>query len=397
MTIRPGEEPRPGPARDDSARPGRRGLDPVSGASEPVARPGTPGRAPGGAGGNGSDPRRGAGTEPGAGRNGAAPSFQPRDDLRPADPGRGERGPGNSRGPGAQPPGRRSPFETGRPFGGGPAQGGRGPRGRGAPGAPGGPRDPRAGARGARPDPGDRARTDEFGVRGRGGAREPFDGLAAGLLAGPLFQWIGRLKGRQAALVLLGFVLAGMVGTVATNHDPGGLLGFMLITGSVVTALAVQRRAVYKLIPLPAIGYLVAAILTGAYHDRAIDTSKTEFGLSFLVWLASGFFWISAATILVLLIAGGRWLVSMQLVSGQFPMSRQRLGTGRPSRTTPAGPRPDRDPRADRDPRVARDSRDPWGDPAPRDGRAGRAPASRDPRDQSDSRDRGTEPPRPRY
>ena len=238
----------------------------------------------------------------------------------------------------------------------------------------------------------------------RGGGRGPRDrgnGLAADILAGPLFRWVGRLPGRRAALVLLGFVLVGMIGTVVTNHDPGGLLGFMLIAGSVVTAAAVQRRAVYKLIPLPAICYLGAAILTGAYHDRSIDTSKTELGLSFLQWLANGFFSVSAATILVLLIAGGRWLVSMQLVSGQFPMSVQRAGAGRTPRPAQApdpradlDSRSDRDPRADREPRT-RESRTPWGNVAPRDGRA--RPARRDPWDRGDNQDPRPEPPRPRY
>jgi hypothetical protein len=237
--------------------------------------------------------------------------------------------------------------------------------------------------------------------------RLPANGLAADLLAGPLFRWIGRLKARQAALVLVGFVLVGMVGTLVTRHDPGGLLGFMLIIGSVVTALAVERRAVYKLIPVPAITYLVAAVLTGAYHDRAIDTSKTEFGLSFLQWLASGFFWITAATILVLLIAGSRWLVSMQFVSGQFPMSGQRPGTRRPPRTGLApGPRADRDSRADREAQADRETRaprdrgEPWGDPAPGDERSRRfprPPADRNPWDPGDNRDRRIEPPRPRY
>lgn len=191
--------------------------------------------------------------------------------------------------------------------------------------------------------------------------------------------------------MLLGFVLLGIVSTVVINQDPGSLLSFMLIAGSVVAAFAVERQAVYKIIPLPALFFFGAAVLTGAYHDRAIDTSRTELGLSFLQWIASGFFAVSAATILVLLIAGGRWVMSMQLISGQFPMSAQRSGTGpRPPRTRPA-PRPP----ADRDSRATRDNSAPWGNPAPRDDRA--RPNDNDPWNHRDDRDPRDDRPRPRY
>jgi hypothetical protein len=56
-----------------------------------------------------------------------------------------------------------------------------------------------------------------------------------------------------------------------------------------------------------------------------------------------------AATILVLVIAGGRWLLSKQLVAGQFPMSGGGAGTSgrlRPGPSPrPAAPSPGREPR----------------------------------------------------
>jgi hypothetical protein len=103
------------------------------------------------------------------------------------------------------------------------------------------------------------------------------------------------------------------------------------------------------------------------------------------------------ATIIVLLVGGGRWLLGRQLISGQSPLSAGQPAPGRPrpvprdrgvdswaadnkpfdnptSRTSQTGPTPRqgtgprpgnapggaRPPRPPRDPRA---SRDPWGDP----------------------------------
>jgi hypothetical protein len=161
-----------------------------------------------------------------------------------------------------------------------------------------------------------------------------------------------------------------MVGTLATGRDPGSLLGFLVIAGGVIAALAIRQRAVYQIIPLPALTYLIACVLTGAYHDRAIDTSKTQLGINFAQWIASGFLAMSAATILVIVIAGARWLLRRQLVTGQFPMSEQRSAPDRAPRGSPApgtrqppaprGNRDQRERRDYRDDRNPRNSRDPW-------------------------------------
>jgi hypothetical protein len=179
-----------------------------------------------------------------------------------------------------------------------------------------------------------------------------------------LLRWIGNVPGWGAVLILAVAAIGGMVGTLAMGHDPGSLLGWLVVVGSVVAALAARRRAVYLIIPFPALTYLAAGVITGAIHDRAVDTSKEQLAVNFLQWIASGFLAMSAATILVIVIAGARWLLRRQVVSGQFPMSDQRSAQGRAPRTRPApregNPARDRRDYDYRDDRNPRDSRDPW-------------------------------------
>jgi hypothetical protein len=156
---------------------------------------------------------------------------------------------------------------------------------------------------------------------------------------------------RGAVYILLAAALLGVVGTVLTGREPGFWLGFCTVVGSIIAALAIRRRRLYMLIPLPALVLFFGAVVTGAIHDRGVDTSTTEIGVNFLQWIADVFFAMCAATILVLVIAGGRWLLSRQLVAGQFPMSGGGAGNGarpRPGPSPrPAAPSPGREPRDD--------------------------------------------------
>jgi hypothetical protein len=199
---------------------------------------------------------------------------------------------------------------------------------------------------------------------------------------------------RTAIFVLLAATLLGFIGTVLTKSQPGSLLGFCVIVGSIVAAVGIRRDAVYVIFPLPALAIFVAAVLAGAIHDRAIDTSTTEWGASFLQWTSNVFFSMCAATILVVVIGGARWLLSRQLVSGQFAMSDSAPG-GRGSRAVPPPGH-----RADRDPRGARNN-DPWGPADPWSNRNGPGGprANRDPRAPRDPWDdrrppTGSNPPR---
>jgi hypothetical protein len=190
--------------------------------------------------------------------------------------------------------------------------------------------------------------------------------------------------------IFFGAALIGAIGTVATHDDPGFLLGFMIIVGACIAALCIRRKAVYVLIPLPALTYLVLAVLTGYIHDRSLGTSTTALASDFTQWLSGGFTGICVATVLVLLIFGARLLLSRQLVSGQFQTSAQRSSSGRFPRAPMAPPtRSDRAPRRERAPW---DDPDTWNDRAgrddtPRGDRRGDDPrADRDPRAERDSR-----------
>jgi hypothetical protein len=195
---------------------------------------------------------------------------------------------------------------------------------------------------------------------------------------GPQVRGVGGMSTRTAVYILLAATLLGFIGTVLTGRQPGFLLGFCVIVGSIAAVLGIRRDAVYLIFPLPALAIFLAAVLAGAIHDRAIDTSTTELGASFLQWTSNVFVSMCAATILVVVIGGARWLLSRQLVSGQFATT----ASGPAARGSRAVPGPGQ--RADRDPRNAR-SNDPWGTADPwsdRNGPAGRA--NRDPRNPRD-------------
>ncbi|HEX6451831.1 MAG TPA: DUF6542 domain-containing protein [Trebonia sp.] len=179
---------------------------------------------------------------------------------------------------------------------------------------------------------------------------------------------IGRLPVKGALVIFFGIAVLGAIATLATNNDPGGLLGNLIVLGAVIAALGIRRQRMYVLIPLPALTYLVLAILTGAIHDNGTDTSTTQLGLNFLQWIGNGFFSLCAGTILVLLIFGARLLASRQLVSGSFPMSAQHPAAGRSARSALSSDGPPDTPGGRTDPRRddrRRTNRAPWDDPDP--------------------------------
>ena len=168
---------------------------------------------------------------------------------------------------------------------------------------------------------------------------------------------------RNALLALVAGTLIGIVGTLVAGSEPGFLLSLFIIVGAIVATLGVRPGAVYLFFPLPAFAFFAGAVITGKIHDSSLSSSTAGLAAGFTQWVAGIFFPMCAATILVLLIGGARWLLSRQLVGGQFPMSetargppaargpaartstrgptRRRPGTGPASvRATPPGPAP---------------------------------------------------------
>ncbi len=107
---------------------------------------------------------------------------------------------------------------------------------------------------------------------------------------------------------IIASALLGAVVTAISGRDPGLTLGIFVIAGTVLAATIVRLRSVYMIFPVPALGYVVAAVIAGLIHDRATDTSNTGLTLNAVQWIAAGFVAMTTATILAIVIAAGRWL-----------------------------------------------------------------------------------------
>ena len=101
--------------------------------------------------------------------------------------------------------------------------------------------------------------------------------------------------------------MIGAAATVAAGSQPGILLGGCLVAGTLAAALTVQARAVYLLIPVPALAYPVAAVAAGLAGGRAAGTSHTALAIGAAQWVADGFIAMAAATILAIGITAARW------------------------------------------------------------------------------------------
>jgi Domain of unknown function (DUF6542) len=298
MSTPPGWEPRPGPTRGDPARRAPRG-------SADWARDDGDSRRQAGRGGA---PAAGRGWESG-------PSFTP------------GRAPG-SRDSG---PGGRTPRDNGSA-----PRAPRGDQGRSFPDSDGyDRRSPVADDFTGRPRSSGEGRTLDRD-RSAGGPPNGLDGLpSAGIT-----RWLGRMSTRTALLVLVAGSLLGVIGTLVAGQEPGVLLGAFIIVGTIAAALGIRPGKVYLLFPAPALAFFVAAVVTGKVHDAKLGSSTAGLGAGFTQWVAGIFFPAVVATILVLLLGGGRWLLDRQLVTGQSLLAagpsapdnmRQSSGSRRPA------------------------------------------------------------------
>ncbi len=170
-------------------------------------------------------------------------------------------------------------------------------------------------------------------------------------------------------LVLVAGTLLGVILTLIAGQEPGGLLGFFIIVGTIAAALGIRRGKVYLLFPAPALAFFVAAIVTGKVHDAKLGSSTAGLGAGFTQWVAGIFFPAVVATIVVLLVGGGRWLLGRQLITGQSPLPAGRPAPGK-ARPAPRDRRPGVDSWADDDP---------FDGPAPRSAKTGPSPATAEP------------------
>lgn len=141
--------------------------------------------------------------------------------------------------------------------------------------------------------------------------RAEFAGSGSGrpaLRSSQLVPGWGSRPGRLGVFTIIATGLLGAAVTAMSSRDPGLTLGVFILVGTAVAASIVKLRSVYIIFPVPALTYVGAAVIAGLIHDRATDTSNTALTLFAVQWIASGFVVMTAATILAIVIAAGRWL-----------------------------------------------------------------------------------------
>jgi hypothetical protein len=167
---------------------------------------------------------------------------------------------------------------------------------------------------------------------------------------------------------VIGAASLGALITILAGSEPGPVLGVFLVAGTVAAALAVRPRAVFLLIPVPALTYAVAAAAAGLIHDEATATSRTALAVSAAQWIASGFIAMTVATVaaIAITIARGPWRKGGPRGPGSPPPARGG-GTGRPRRPPAArSPAARHGPERDAD-YLAATARRPAGPRRPRD------------------------------
>jgi hypothetical protein len=130
---------------------------------------------------------------------------------------------------------------------------------------------------------------------------------------GPVPSWWGSLTTRGGVCIVLGGAALGALITVLAGTDPGPVLGVSLVAATLAAALAIQPRAVYRIIPVPALVYVATAIVAGLIGDRVASTSHTALAVSAAQWIASGFLPMTAATLLAIAVTAIRWFIQSRI------------------------------------------------------------------------------------
>jgi hypothetical protein len=164
--------------------------------------------------------------------------------------------------------------------------------------------------------------------------------------------------------IVIGGAALGALVSAVTSNPPGFLLGAFVVLATGCAVLAVRPTSVYRIIPVPALAYLVASLLTGLAVNQA-GTTLTALAVGATQWVASGFAAMIIATMIAIVATIVRWPRSKG-GPGRLPGPRRGRGPG--GRDRPRSPRADDRPRG---PRAPADQHRRWDDPPgrPRDGR----------------------------
>ena len=101
----------------------------------------------------------------------------------------------------------------------------------------------------------------------------------------------------------------GTIATMVARSTPGLLLGIFVIAGTVTAALAVRPSAGRTIVPVPALAYLMAALISGVVFNRSAASSKAALAIGAAQWIADGFFAMVLATVLAVVITVVRWFL----------------------------------------------------------------------------------------
>ncbi|HEY7918397.1 MAG TPA: DUF6542 domain-containing protein [Streptosporangiaceae bacterium] len=126
-------------------------------------------------------------------------------------------------------------------------------------------------------------------------------------------SWWGSLTGRGGVCIVVGGAALGALITVLAGTGPGPVLGVSLVAATLAAALAIQPGAVYRIIPVPALAYLVMASVAGLAGDRAAGTSHTALAVSAAQWIAGGFLPMTVATLLAIAVTAIRWFIQSRI------------------------------------------------------------------------------------
>jgi hypothetical protein len=113
--------------------------------------------------------------------------------------------------------------------------------------------------------------------------------------------------------IVVGGAALGALITVLAGTGPGPVLGVSLVAATLAAALAIQPGAVYRIIPVPALAYLVMASVAGLAGDRTAGTSHTALAVSAAQWIASGFLPMTVATLLAIAVTAIRWFIQSRI------------------------------------------------------------------------------------
>jgi len=153
----------------------------------------------------------------------------------------------------------------------------------------------------------------------------------------------GSLQGGLGVCIIVAGAAVGAIVTMVTRSQPGFALGFFVVVGTIAAAFAVRPRAGRIIFPVPALSYLVAALVSGVIYDHTAAGSRSALALGAAQWVANGFFPMALATAAAVIIIVARWLTWRRRNTGRKPgpgTSRPSAGTSRPSPGSAARGRP---------------------------------------------------------